>query len=152
MHVSIFSTPVAIPGWGSMDVRLCHSSCFWSGADNLLNTLLGIRKFLEKFPKEVVTIIFEDYLKNPTILKHVFDQAGLSRHVLAHQHWGTGHRDWPSLLDMRRLGRLVVFSNVGMEGFPYSPRNMWYDVRENRYGDPSKITKVRITWEKSIEH
>ena len=104
---------------------------------------MEIRKFLEKSPREVVTIIFEDYLKNPSILKKVFDQAALSSYVLSNEHWGSGTQDWPSLYDMRRLGRLVVFNNNGMEGFPYSPMNMWYYVRENRYGDPSKNTKVR---------
>ena len=90
----------------------------------------------------VITIIFEDYLKNPTILKNVFDQAGISPYVLLKDNWGDGFTDWPTLNDMRRLGRLVVFNNNGLHGFPYTEFNMWRYVRENRYGTPSRKKRV----------
>ena len=91
---------------------------------------------------EVITIIFEDYLKNPTILKRVFDQAGISPYVLLKDSYGDGFLNWPTLRDMRRLGRLVVFNNNGLSGFPYTESNMWHYVRENRYGSPGQNVKV----------
>ncbi|XP_020614887.1 PI-PLC X domain-containing protein At5g67130-like [Orbicella faveolata] len=129
------------PGWGAAEVRLCHASCFWSGSSNLLDTLIEIRKFLESNRHEVITIIFEDYLKNPTILKRVFDQARISPYVLLKDSYGDGFHDWPTLRDMRRLGRLVVFNNNGLSGFPYTESNMWHYVRENRYGSPGQNVK-----------
>ena len=91
---------------------------------------------------EVITIIFEDYLKNPTILKRVFDQAGISPYVLLKDSYGDGFLNWPTLRDMRRLGRLVVFNNNGLSGFPYTESNMWHYVRENHYGSPGQNVKV----------
>lgn len=129
-------------GWGAAEVRLCHASCFWSGSSNLLDTLIEIRKFLENNRREVITIIFEDYLKNPTILKRVFDQARISLYVLLKDNYGDRFHDWPTLRDMRRLGRLVVFNNNGLSGFPYTESNMWRYVRENRYGSPGQNVKV----------
>jgi hypothetical protein len=104
--------------------------------------LIQIREFLDTNPREVVTIIFEDYLRNPTIMKRVFDQSRVSGHVLKSDHWGSRYREWPTLVEMRTLGRLVVFNNNGLEGFPYTVNNMWYYVRENRYGQPGLDTKV----------
>ena len=108
----------------------------------MLSTLIEIRKFLESNIREVITIIFEDYLKNPTILKTVFDQAGISPYVLLKDNWGDGFTDWPTLNAMRRLGRLVVFNNNGLHGFPYTEVNMWSYVRENRYGSPGRNERV----------
>lgn len=131
-----------VPGWGEADIRLCHASCFWGGSTDLLDTLIKIRKFLESNKREVITIVFEDYLRNPVILKRVFDQAALSPHVLRKENWGDGFNDWPTLTDMRRLGRLVVFNNNGLNGFPYTEFNMWHYVRENRYGNAGLNKKV----------
>ena len=123
---------------------MCHASCLWGGSADLLDTLVEIRQFMDNNPKEVVTIIFEDYLKNPTILKRVFDRSGISHHVLIDEYWaGSGRYDWPSLIEMRTLGRVVVFNNNGLDGFPYSPWSMWYYVRENRYGSDSQNNEVK---------
>lgn len=140
--VSVVCASFSTSGWGKAEVRLCHAVCFWGGSTDLLDTLIQIRDFLETNPREVITIIFEDYLRNPTILKRVFDQARVSNHVLRSEHWGTLFRDWPTLEEMRTLGRLVVFNNNGLQGFPYTVYNMWYYVRENRYGHPGQDTKV----------
>ncbi|XP_029207115.2 LOW QUALITY PROTEIN: PI-PLC X domain-containing protein At5g67130-like [Acropora millepora] len=129
------------PGWGERDVRLCHETCFWSGSTNLLDTLVEIRKFLETNKREVISIFFEDYLKNPSILKGVFDQARISPFVFDKENWGDGILNWPTLTEMRRLGRLVVFNNNGLKGFPYTEYNMWYYVRENRYGSDGQTRK-----------
>lgn len=108
----------------------------------MLDTLIEIRKFLETNTREVITIFFEDYLRNPTILKRVFDKAEISPYVLLKENWGDGITEWPTLNDMRRLGRLVVFDNNGLSGFPYTEYNMWRYVRENRYGSSGQIEKV----------
>ncbi len=91
---------------------------------------------------EIVTIIFEDYLRNPRVLAKVFDEADLSKFVLTSDHWGD-IEDWPTLSDMISLGRrLIVFNNVGMTEFPYSARNMWNFVIESRYGSVGKDVNV----------
>ena len=129
-------------GWGNAEVRLCHVSCFWGGSTDLLETLAQIRAFVEANPKEVISIIFEDYLKNPIILKRVFDKSGISRHVLSDDYWASGNYNWPSLMELQVLGRVIVFNNNGLDGFPYSNQNMWYYVRENRYGGDSLKKEV----------
>ena len=131
-------------GWDDVDVRLCHSSCVWSGSSDLLYTLIEIRTFLEQNSHEVVTIIFEDYLRNPRVLKKVFDDADLSKFVLTSDYWRELD-DWPTLSDMILLGRrLVVFNNVGMTEFPYSAKNLWNFVIESRYGSVGKDMNVSI--------
>ena len=136
--------PFLILGWNDVDVRLCHASCTWSGSADLLYTLREIREFLERNPREVVTIIFEDYLRNPRVLAEVFNEADISKLVLTSEHWRE-FEDWPTLSEMISLGRrLVVFNNVGMTGFPYSKRNMWNYVIENRYGSVSKNIHVSM--------
>ena len=130
------------PGWNSADVRLCHATCVWSGSADLVYTLMEVREFLETNPYEVVTIIFEDYLRNPRVLAKVFDDADISKFVLTSDHWGDGI-DWPTLSEMISLGRrLIVFNNVGMTGFPYSARNMWNFVMESRYGSSGRNIRV----------
>ena len=62
--------------------------------------------------------------------------------MLLKDSYGDGFHDWPTLRDMRRLGRLVVFNNNGLSGFPYTESNMWHYVRENRYGSPGQNVKV----------
>lgn len=125
-------------GWNGVNVRLCHVSCIWSGSSDLIYTLKEIREFLNRNPEEIVTIIFEDYLRNPRILRKVFDDADVSRFVFTSNYWSE-YEDWPTLSTMISLGRrLVVFSNVGLIGFPYAPRNMWNFVIESRYGNPGK--------------
>lgn len=63
--------------------------------------------------------------------------------MLPNDEWGTRYKSWPTLTDMRKLGRLVVFNNNGINEFPYNRLDMWYDVRENRYGQKGLDTKVR---------
>ena len=93
--------------------------------------------------REVVTIIFEDYVRNPSLVAKVFGDADISRHVLPSEYWGGGYKEWPTLEKMASLGRrLIVFSSVGLTGFPYSKLNMWNYVIENRYGSKSKNVKV----------
>ena len=131
-----------LSGWSNADVRLCHASCVWSGSSDLFYTLVEIREFLDRNVHEIVTIIFEDYLRNPRVLAKVFDEADLSKFVLTSDHWGDVE-DWPTLSDMISLGRrLIVFNNVGMTEFPYSARNMWNFVIESRYGSVGKDVNV----------
>ena len=124
-----------------MKVRQCHGKCIYGSLD-LRRTLTDIRKFLDNNPKDVVTIIFEDRLKNAPVLGKVFKESGISRHVLNYKHWGNRAKNWPTLRKMASLGRLVVFSSYATHGFPYSPYNMWEYVKESRYGSPGKNANV----------
>ena len=129
-------------GWGTDDVRLCHRTCTWGGSRSLSESLLVIRRFLDNNPTEVVIIIFEDYVRSPGKLRKILDQADLTRHVLPVKFWGSANHSWPTLTEMKTLGRLVVFSNAAVHGFPYTGVTMWNYVRENRYGNPSRNQKV----------
>ena len=124
-----------------MKVRQCHGNCRYGSLD-LRRTLTDIRKFLDNNPKDVVTIIFEDNLKNAPVLAKVFKESGISHHVLNYKYWGNGAKNWPTLREMASLGRLVVFSNYATHKFPYSPYNMWKYVKESRYGSSGKKTNV----------
>lgn len=124
-----------------MAVRQCHRKCIF-GSLALLRTLTDIRQFLDNNPKDVVTIIFEDHLKNALALAKVFNESKISHHVLNYKHWGNATKNWPTLREMVSLGRLVVFSSYATNEFPYSPYIMWEYVKENRYGSPGKNTNV----------
>lgn len=94
---------------GFTNVALCHeppgvSNC--PGGFRYLFTALGyLKTFLDANPGEVVTIIFESYVK-PADLVTVFTDAGLAAYLFSH----TAGQAWPTLGEMVTSGRrLVVF-------------------------------------------
>lgn len=87
---------------------LCHRFC-WLGGQPLVEGLTSIRQFLDRHPREVVTLLLENHADTETVAQ-AFEQAGLDR--LAHVQ--PPDRPWPTLGDMVAADhRLVVFTDRG---------------------------------------
>lgn len=92
--------------YDSGTTMLCHALCIL-GKRPLVDTLTGIRQFLESHPYEIVTIIFESYISaNDTRL--TFEAAGLTPYL----HAQPVASPWPTLREMIATDRrLVVFTD-----------------------------------------
>jgi hypothetical protein len=66
---------------GERDLWLCHTVCEL-GAEHLVDTLAGIRSFLEDNRGEVVILFVEDYVP-PAAIADAFERAELDRYVAA---------------------------------------------------------------------
>jgi uncharacterized membrane protein HdeD (DUF308 family) len=80
---------------GKSDVWLCHTVCEL-GATKMVDSMVGVREFLEANRGEVVILFIEPYV-SPQDIERVFKEAGLLRYV------ATLDRDSP----MPTLGELV---------------------------------------------
>jgi hypothetical protein len=87
---------------------LCHIHCGF-GAQPLVDGLGEVRRFLERNPHDVVTLIIQDDVP-PDETAAAFEDAGLLEYVYSQRDAG-----WPTLGDMIERGeRLVVFAeNAG---------------------------------------
>jgi hypothetical protein len=87
---------------GERDLWLCHTVCEL-GAENMVETLAGIRTFLEANRGEVVILFVEDYVA-PAAIAGAFERAGLDRYV------ATLDRDepLPTLGELVRADRRVI--------------------------------------------
>jgi hypothetical protein len=115
--------------------HLCHLLCS-AGRQSLLEGLQEVFRFMEENPHEVLTIIFEDFIRDEqgklkppeqrvyaTDIKQAMDQAGLTPSVYTYQQ----KRGWPSLRQMIAANqRLVIISEEQgygtADGAPYP----WY--------------------------
>jgi hypothetical protein len=89
------------------DVYLCHADCSFLGRRPLLDGLAEIKDFLDRHPREVVSIIFESYAPAADTAA-VFEAAGLTDYV----HTQIRGEAWPTLGEMIESGRqLVVFTD-----------------------------------------
>lgn len=100
--------------------------------------------WLENNPKEIVTIQFENYVKDPKLVSNTFSNAGISDMIFYAdrtnigpygQLWGPVLQDgWPSIDWMVcNNKRLVVFAEKGGDGLPY----VWDYTVETKYGEDS---------------
>jgi len=97
------------------DVYLCHAECSFLGRRPLVDGLSEIRTFLERHPRDVVSIIFEAYVSAEATAA-VFEQAGLMPYV----HTQPLGEPWPTLRQMIDGGRrLVVFSDSDRGAIPW---------------------------------
>lgn len=97
------------------EVQLCHADCAFFGHRPLVETLAEIRAFLERRPRDVVSIIFEDYV-GAAAAEPAFQAAGLMEYV----HAQPPEEPWPSLEQMIESGRrLVVFSDNRRDARPW---------------------------------
>jgi phosphatidylinositol-specific phospholipase C-like protein len=93
---------------GDGSVQLCHGPC-WLGSRSHRDALTEIRNFLEENPREVLTLLYEDYVP-ATEIETDFLRSGLDAYVYTHPQ-GEG---WPTLGEMIETGaRLVVMSEHG---------------------------------------
>ena len=96
-------------------VQLCHGTCYAIGNRPLVEALVELDAWLDAHPREIVTIIFEDYVPAEDTAA-VFEESGL----LARCHAQPEGEPWPTLGEMvARDGRVVVFSDQQRGGFPW---------------------------------
>jgi hypothetical protein len=96
---------------GERDLWLCHTVCEL-GATRMVDSLEGIRKFLDQRRGEVVILFIEPYVAPADIAK-VFERSGLDRYVV------TLARDepLPTLGQLvRRNRRVIVFTEKDADG------------------------------------
>src|SRR5436190_5524868 len=130
--------------------------------ENIFTTLTDIREWMNDNLNEVVTIAFESYVAEPSILFSYFQDADLFDMIFFADRpnpgfngpdgkaWNVPVHGWPRLSDMVSAGkRLVVFSGNGVKWNRYSgqPINgasttdddgmpfQWNFMSENEYGD-----------------
>ncbi|MBN4077326.1 hypothetical protein JYT19_00275 [Sulfobacillus acidophilus] len=85
---------------------LCHGSCAL-GYQSLFDGLLEIKKFLDSNPREIITIVFENYIDDEDMAK-AFDESGL----MVYAHSQNKSDPWPILGQMiDNNKRLVVFTS-----------------------------------------
>jgi hypothetical protein len=92
------------------ELYLCHVACSL-GADNLVEQLRGIRRFLHDHPNNVLVFVNEDYTRPADFAREV-RRSGLRRHVYAGK---LGSR-WPTLRKLIRQRRQVVMLSQGDTG------------------------------------
>jgi hypothetical protein len=89
-------------------LMLCHGVC-WAGSLELATGLGFIAEFLRENPRELLTLILENYSEAEDLLA-AFDSAGLADQL----HLQNPQAPWPSLqqmIDSKR--RLVVLTDTG---------------------------------------
>eukprot|EP00933_Yihiella_yeosuensis_P037006 TRINITY_DN30848_c0_g1_i1.p1 TRINITY_DN30848_c0_g1~~TRINITY_DN30848_c0_g1_i1.p1 ORF type:complete len:804 (+),score=86.88 TRINITY_DN30848_c0_g1_i1:200-2413(+) len=91
-------------------VHLCHGLCAL-GHSLLLDTFVVIKSFLDKHPREVIVLIFEQYVATDSIIREL-ETAGLIPFVTyAHPNAST---PWPTLQALIDNGtRLIILSDKG---------------------------------------
>lgn len=149
---------------GEKQPRLCHEK---SGDTNcvLTRTLLApvrapkklsdaltdVRKFLDDNRNAIVTIFFESYVDNQSIVDREFSDAGIGKYVFDQEAWTAGGtKPWPTIQQMRDMNkRLVVFTGggKGRDGKKVDGRpNNWRYVVETKY-DLTKFKGCEIRGE-----
>ncbi|RDY07810.1 PI-PLC X domain-containing protein, partial [Mucuna pruriens] len=122
------------------DVWLCHSfkgHCHdFTAFEPAVDTLKEIAAFLSANPKEIITLILEDFVKTPKGLTKVFTDAGLMKFWFPVSRMPKQGGDWPLVSDMvAKNQRLLVFTSVmskeQSEGIAYQ----WNYIVENQYGN-----------------
>lgn len=98
-----------------------------------IDTFREIYAFLSKNPREIVTLILEDYVHSPNGLSKVFNDSGVSKYWFPTTNMPLDGNDWPLVSDMvTKDHRLVVFtsnkSKQQLEGIAYQ----WNYMVENQ--------------------
>lgn len=130
-------------------VLLCHDSKLLTEIISLdrdpvplLTELITLKKFLEKNPKEIVTIILENYVSDDQLLDSTF--AYLNDYILRPSDWDPVKKGgWPALSWMQKHNkRVVIFNSISATELTY---NEWEHVIENQYGtlSPQKACQER---------
>ncbi|CAO2817302.1 unnamed protein product [Amaranthus hypochondriacus] len=122
------------------DVWLCHSfggKCFdYTAFEPAIDTLREIEAFLGSNPKEIVTLILEDYVEAPKGLTKVFTKAGLMKYWFPISRMPKQGQDWPLVSDMvAKNQRLIVFTSKRSKQISEGIAYQWDYMVENQYGD-----------------
>ncbi|MGY0193767.1 hypothetical protein ACWA7J_01690 [Leptothrix sp. BB-4] len=133
-------------------IVMCHENCngvrgFNYGSDRkkLLDTLSVIKSFLDANRNEIVTLVFESYVKDPAKLDEVFQVSGLT--PMAINLPSAGIHNLPTLRKMIADNkRLVVLSQEAADASATSVTRAETDfVIENMYGFGSGINRYAVT-------
>lgn len=134
------------------EIVMCHENCNGSPTVNygterkkLLDTLRVIKSFLDKNPTEIVTLVFESYVRNSAKLEAAFKEAGLSS--LAFIPKDAGISQMPTLKKMIADNkRLVVLSQDAADASTTSVTKAEsnYFV-ENLYGFDFSLDNYAVT-------
>ena len=101
------------------EVALCHSICL-AGRRPFLEAMNELRAFLESQPREVITLILEDYVDAEAI-EDVIVAAGLTPYLYAR----TEGMPWPTLGAMIAQGRRLVITAQDEGPPPTWLHNIW---------------------------
>lgn len=100
-------------------VILCHGgkACGFIGFEPAINVFEEIHSFLKENPKEIITLIFETYVKIEDLKKIV-----KKSHLIDFVHIQNPNQNWPSLKQMIKSNkRLVIFNDkVGEDNPPWN--------------------------------
>jgi hypothetical protein len=99
------------------DVYLCHSVCR-AGRRLFLDAMQELASFLEANPREVVTLVIEDYVPAETMAE-IMVSAGLAPYVYEHQ------GAWPTLREMIDDGTRLVVTAQDAGPPPTWMHNVW---------------------------
>ncbi|MBT7311436.1 T9SS type A sorting domain-containing protein [bacterium] len=95
---------------------ICYHGDPILGSESLHSILVNdIRPFLDSHPYEIVTLILECYVDDPSVMS-VFDSAGLSSRAYAH----TAGQPWPTVREIIESGKQLVVLSDNTDG------NGWY--------------------------
>lgn len=97
------------------------------GKKSLASVLSEIKAFLTENPREIITIIFENYCTKAD-LKASLEQAGLADMIYIHD------GEWPTLLELIQAGkRLILFVESGDNDEKEGILNAWQYIFDTRY-------------------
>jgi hypothetical protein len=131
---------------GERDLWLCHTVCEL-GATRMVDSLEGIRKFLDENRGEVVILFIEPYVAPADIAK-VFERSGLDRYVV------TLARDepLPTLGQLvRRNRRVVVFTEKDADGTVPWYLDGFSFIQDTPLG-ATKVSQLRCRRERGSAH
>jgi hypothetical protein len=120
------------------ETQMCHAYCEL-GHERLADGLAKIKRFLDRRPNDIVSIIFEAYIDEEDV-EEAFDEAGLLDDYLHEQPIG---QPWPTLRELIDSGkRLVVFTDERGE-LPWH-HYVWDYASETPYSfaNPSQLSCV----------
>lgn len=125
------------------NVNLCHNSCtltetvlrpFKGNAPRLVTALKTIADFLDKNPKEIITIFLENYVDKVYIDQSIQELPEFKKYVLTPWDWNPDVRKgWPLLSWMQQKNkRVVIFNSKEGTFFTYFE---WAFHAENVYSE-----------------
>jgi len=102
------------------NVHFCHTSCALYDGGKVVDYFGKVKRFLDRYPNEVLTIIIANPEKlSASVWKPVFESSGLANMAYIPPQTPMTREDWPTLKEMLDSGRrVVVFIDKGAEEHP----------------------------------
>lgn len=113
------------------ELFLCHGFCEL-GATPLAEVLIEVREYLEKNPREVLVVVFEDYVPVSDLAESI--EANGLRNYAYDGPWGP---EWPTLGEMiDDGGRLVLLTENAEPDVPWI-HNAFQSIQETPFNFPT---------------